>query len=368
MNKISKKKKLSNNSKQVAKANINNLIELEIIRMKIHYKIFKLLKYLIKSEGYDLSLKDLQQLLLRYIMNKKADVNDKIDSSDSVYILGDSKLANKQLQNDIKFYNMSYKMYKLITDLFESSFVYACEMIDTLKREDKIDKDNKLVVIENGKDGKNPVLIYESDNLAKITDNYIKIYDNKIEMVYFSKNKYDLNNKFVFCTLLRYKYLFLDAHGSQLEYNQVIESLKDLSLDDATECFGSPFNHTFNKFCSAFDDLEKSLGSLGNFFEIKKFPTKILLINPVFDQVFIHLTIDRILDILEKYKHIVYFILPIWKGLSYKELYNSKYLIKRKTFPKGELFFYNFPSGRRYSPCDIEIILLDNTNSKHILD
>ena len=337
------------------------LIELEILRMKIHYKIFKLLKELLKREGYDLSVKDLQQLLLRYIMNKNADLNYEREGDESVYIVGDSSLANKQLQNDIKYYKMNYKMYKWIKDLIESSFIYACEMIDTLKKENKIDKDNELIVKENNEN--NPILIYESNTLNKITDNYIKIYDNKIEMKYYSLNKHNLKDKYVFCTLLRYKYLYLDAHGSQLEYNKVIESLKDISLDKATECFSSPFNHTFNNFCSVFEDIEKPLGSLGNFFKIKKFPSKILLVNPVFDQVFIYLTIEHILETMEKHKHIVYFILPAWKNVSYNALYNSKFFIKKKLFPKGELFFYNFPTGRRYSPCDIEIILLDNISN-----
>jgi hypothetical protein len=136
--------------------------------------------------------------------------------------------------------------------------------------------------------------------------------------------------------------------------------LKDLNLKDATECFASPFNHTFKHYCSAFPDLELTLGSLGNFFHVKKFPTKILLINPVFDIMFINMTIEYILNYLKKNKHIVYFILPYWKNLNYKTLYNSEYFIKKKVFLKGQVFFYNFPTGREYSPCAIEMIMLNN--------
>lgn len=338
---------------------INILVELEILRMKIHYKIFKMLKETIKKENLFLEVKESQQLILRYILNKNADLNLK-SQSDPVYILGDSELAKNQLLLDIKYFKFPLKMYKKIKDLLEESFIFANEFIEEQKKNNTVPLDKEIKI----KFFKHPILTYENDTLAKITDNNIKIYDNKIEIAYYSKNKeniLDLNKiKYTFCSLLRYKYLYLDAHGSQLEYRNSIENFAELNLDEATECFASPFNHTFNHYCSAFLDIEKPLGSLGNFFTITKFPTKLLLVNPVFDPVFIKLTINHILNIMKISKHIVYFILPIWRHVSYNTLYESEFFIKKKIFPKGELFFYNFPTGRRYSPCDIEIIMLDN--------
>jgi len=348
-------------------SNYNIMIELEILRMKIHYKLFKLLKDLLITEKCELSVKEMQQLILRYILNKNIStdtllsIKDK-DKMDAVYILGVSELAKRQLFLDVNFYNFPKKMYNLIYNLFEESFVFANNFIEDQIKNNTIKKDDEINIIY--KKDKVDKLIYHSDSLNKITDNNIKIYNKKIEINYYAKNVDNLFDakilKYTFCSLLRYKYLYLDAHGSQLEYKKSIENFKDLNLKDATECFASPFNHTFKHYCSAFPDLELTLGSLGNFFHVKKFPTKILLINPVFDIMFINMTIEYILNYLKKNKHIVYFILPYWKNLNYKILYNSEYFIKKKVFLKGQVFFYNFPTGREYSPCAIEMIMLNN--------
>ena len=100
-------------------------------------------------------------------------------------------------------------------------------------------------------------------------------------------------------------------------------------MNEATECFASPFNHTFNYFCSAFDDLEKPLGSLGNFFSINKFNSKNLLINPPFDNTIIYYAIKHILDIMKIDKYNVIFTLPDWSDAEYYNLlYNSPYFKK----------------------------------------
>jgi hypothetical protein len=339
------------------------LIELEIIRYKIYYKLFKILKEKLRSKKIELGLKELKQIILRYILNKKADLillNEESIDIDPVFDYRNSEIANKQLYLDIKYFKLNESLYDEIKNILENSFKLGNDLINDLKKNDKIQKDNEIININN------KLLVYSSNSLKLITDNYIKVFDNKIELPFHYNHKYLNDNtllnkdkiKYTFCSSLRYKYLYIDAHSSQLNYKENITKLKDISLDDATECFGSCFNHQFNNYCSPFSDLEMNLGSLGNFFKIKKFPTKILLINPVYDVMIIYLTIKKALELLDEYEHTIYFILPAWSDLDYSPLYKSRHYKNKMNFLKGTLMFFNAFTNRIYPPCNIEIILL----------
>lgn len=69
----------------------------------------------------------------------------------------------------------------------------------------------------------------------------------------------------VFCLLQRY--VAVQGSGFQAACNPEVFSLLSSALGVDTECFASPLNAYFPRFCSAFADTDHLFGSLGSFFE-----------------------------------------------------------------------------------------------------
>jgi len=70
----------------------------------------------------------------------------------------------------------------------------------------------------------------------------------------------------LFCLLLRYE--TLEGFGFQSSLTgRVFDALRDM-LGISMECFASPLNCRFGRFCSAFPDVDVPFGSLGSFFEV----------------------------------------------------------------------------------------------------
>merc|ERR1712190_454226 len=63
-------------------------------------------------------------------------------------------------------------------------------------------------------------------------------------------------------------YNSLLGHGMQCALpEQVFEILREF-LDASFECFASPLNSRYPRFCSAFSDTDGAFGSIGCFFEV----------------------------------------------------------------------------------------------------
>jgi hypothetical protein len=326
-----------------------NIIELEIIRFKLYYDILNKLKKILNNI---LNEKEIKHLLLRYILNRNIFNLQKNNIGDALFIIikDDNFIADTQLKEDFIYFKINNdKLQKKIHDTIVNGIIYAADYLkkNIINYEDK----NIKIIKKNNID----IFEYSSNSLNNIKDKYISIYNNTISIPYYSHIDFKLYDiKYIFCTLFRYKYIFIDAHSSALDYS-------DYNKDNAIECFSTPFNRHHTLYCSAFPDLETKLGSLGNFFTIEKFPLKNLFINPPFDNTIMHLAIIKALKLLEQNKYNMIFTLPDWPDAEYYNLlYNSKYFKKKVHFKKGDLEFTNFFTGKTYSPCPNVQIYLSN--------
>ncbi len=122
------------------------------------------------------------------------------------------------------------------------------------------------------------------------------------------------------------------------------------------EGFASPFNsrlllHNL-PYCSLFDT-DKSLGSVGNFFEYDftaQTAAHTMMINPPYILSILNRTATRVIDILEIKQDILLFVTcPAWTDNGaefYHSLNNNRYLIKRIDAHKNE-HYYEDTAGKR---------------------
>eukprot|EP00978_Attheya_sp_CCMP212_P001482 scaffold3127_cov52-Attheya_sp.AAC.2 len=78
----------------------------------------------------------------------------------------------------------------------------------------------------------------------------------------------DVNDAFassLFCVLVRYD--MLEGAGLQASMNGAVFEMLRQSFDCTMECFASPFNCWYERYCSAFPDTDAPFGSVGSFFD-----------------------------------------------------------------------------------------------------
>ena len=303
------------------------IVEQEFIRKKLYEDIL----YWISLQLPSLRFKEIAHLLLRYIFNKNI---TKVQDDDPVFITSNSDIAISQIKKDFKFSNIDIDTNKFITTL-ENKIKYSSDFIKSHKK-----IQDKKIHLYNGK------IIYNTKNYTDIS-NLAKNYPKYIN--------------YALALNIRYKYMKLWNHGLARTFENM-----GYSLSDATEGFASAFNHYFDNFCSAFYDLEKPFGSKGSFFNITKWDTKIVYVNPPFDEELMTkamITIYNYLKINNDDK-IFIFTLPNWND--YPELENlkkSKWTTNVTIHKKGELPFINYMDNNKIVyPCDIAEITLQYTS------
>lgn len=227
----------------------------------------------------------------------------------------------------------------------------------------------------------------KDENEIVMNDEIIKYGDDSVrcskEMFINMKNFYngDVNDmmKIIFCILMRYS--ILDANNQQLS---VLPELKNVFYDNFgvnAEIFGSCINRTYSLYCSIYYDLEKSFGSIGNFFN-NNYDDGLYLTNPPFDETIMRNTAKHLLECLDNSKKGLGFIVvfPVWnyeisKMISkkcdtkyqdygkydiYDILNKSKYTKRKYVFCKNDLPFYNFRENRRISAVNTYIFIVIN--------
>lgn len=253
------------------------LIELEYLREKHYLEIKDLLhRYL-----PELKIKDISNILLRYVFNK---IPLRKATDDPVFVLteGAKDPAEIQIRRDVGWYKLKINPEQIIK-IIKDGFHKAKKEIDSTVVKDA------AVKLEC----KSGLLLYK-EKFIRDCNSLGKLHPELLEYVYA------LN--------IRYGYLSLDNHGLARTFEKMGFSPKD----NVMECFASVFNHYFDKFCSAFPDLEKPFGSLGSFFETTKFVAPMVYVNPPFDETVIHAAIDHVLTIRNPGHYIM--TLPRWEN------------------------------------------------------
>ena len=199
-------------------------------------------------------------------------------------------------------------------------------------------------VTENGK--------YKYKNI--IVDDFGNLISSQTD-----KNK----QKLLIAASMRYKYMNIGTHGLALDY----ASIGFKPTDAVTEGFGGVFNHYFDNFCSAFPDLEAPFGSIGNFFSVEQFPTKVVHVNPPYDETVMTQVVKRVRYMLDKdpsYTFVLTF--PDWPNFKAKDdISKDSRTYKVKRFEKGNLIFIDYFEGKRIAP--VKIIMIYIGNDKHFI-
>ena len=324
------------------------LIETELIRERLYKSILNEVKAWLYSRQEKLPWTELQisHILLRYIFNKKATVSGLTD--DPVFISNFSSIARQQLHNDLK--SVILNGARDLAELIDEQFRRAAFEINT--REIPADAPVTLSV-----NAKGSTLTYR-DRMQR---------DFSQLALQYGTTHY----RAAYALGIRYSYLRLAAHGLARMYKE--ETGRKADDRKACECFASAFNHYFDRYYSAFPDLETCFGSSGSFFNAnwKGEPQDMTYyINPPFDDTLIELCVDRVLDIIERNlvseARFIFTVPGTWKDFpALQKLKQSSWTTKTKDYPKGQLPFIDYMSNeecRTIYPTDICEITIENTH------
>ena len=145
----------------------------------------------------------------------------------------------------------------------------------------------------------------------------------------------------LFCMLLRYATLsglYTQGAGFQAA---MMPSCFDVLLETMGvkfECFASPLNARYSRFCSAFYDVDWCFGSCGTFFSFR--PTSgIFEANPPFEPVFIAAMLHHMESLLGATLEPLCFvvIVPTWKhSQAWKALSQSAFVVHHEVIPQRE--------------------------------
>ncbi len=167
----------------------------------------------------------------------------------------------------------------------------------------------------------NVSVVLSKERYFKLSDTYAKL-----EMPQEEKNQH------IFTMCARYKSLIGSTEGSSFHAavpENVMEYIhSELGID--SECFASPLNAYFNKFCSAFYDVDKYFGSIGSFFDTIIREGKWECNPPFTEEVMVNCAkhIDNMLEQTDK--PLMFFVtVPLWddgKAPHNLEFQKSKFL------------------------------------------
>ena len=176
----------------------------------------------------------------------------------------------------------------------------------------------------------------------------------------------------LFALLARYD--MLEGAGLQSSLNENVFDVLLCKFDCKTECFASPFNCRYERYCSAFPDTDMSFGSLGSFFE---YDFKSLTnggcfqANPPFVADFIVRMYKRIEDILtddnedETTVPLMFIIfIPAWKETNGWNALNTSSFLSRHVFlsQKNDPHFYCEGTQHRRSKARYRIASFDTVS------
>ena len=257
--------------------------------------------------------KEAEQLLLRYIFIKKTYPTEGSDGDDEVFPHG--SLQSRQLANDQLFRDIRFKFQDEVCTITDYLFFMIENCLDDARK--------KLQSLPQ------PQALL--GNEAKLA-----------------------------AARMRYSYIGLGNHGLARDYG----AETGLKPSDGFECFASPFNHYFDRYCSAFADLESECkGNCGSFWTLWKktdldLPRK-WFVNPPFDETIFEIAEIQINYFMDnKMVDEVEWVLPDWPDCEAKdEIINNKRTTKVSKLKKGEMKFIDFvDKDKRIAPCDLVLI------------
>lgn len=310
-----------------------SLIETELLREEIwNQMIHDQPKFSFRKNHGKFKLKENLSLLLRYVFNKIICLRDQ-KPSDPVFMNHRSLLAEKQLEADFRYFRITSPTLQEMVKFLEKSFQGAIEQL----RKQNIQTDEAVT-------GKENVLEYKKKRYLVGSEIWNKKYCWHAAIA----------------LQIRYEYLHLDTQGLSVPY-------KNLGFDagaDVLEAFASSFNRYFDKYHSAFPDLEQYMGSLGSFWARNRIEESIIMVNPPFDVTLIEEMIKKALVCLESAKQenrkqSWHLTLPAWRDvLSFTSLAHHPFCQSFVDVIHSKIIFIDHVSKKMIQPCDIFQIIL----------
>ncbi|KAJ3134713.1 mRNA (2'-O-methyladenosine-N(6)-)-methyltransferase [Physocladia obscura] len=150
--------------------------------------------------------------------------------------------------------------------------------------------------------------------------------------------------------LLRYQSIL--GHGFQASVPNVAFNVLQREFGVDFECFASPLNCRWGRYCSAFVDTDAAFGSLGDFFSFKpmqgSFEVNPPFVRPIMEKAAIH--VESLLEKAEASKKALSFvvILPGWEECTcWALMKNSKWLQTMTILPPGNHGFLDGAQHQR---------------------
>lgn len=343
----------------------NNNINLELLRSDYYNMILKLFNETIETY-FDVSIfnkkkpikRTLSNILSNFIFSQyrmKKNYND-------IFLpeITEIKFIENVLEDYLVINNKSSDMIKVFSKVFLKKYKelytdFLIKKIDLGKK--KIKLYIKTIFIKNSEFIKmSPFDIINKDyEVILYQGRYKQLKDKFTTRNPFIKNQF---NEILYCILLRYN--TLGSNNNQLAVSPEIMKNFKHEYNFSFESFASAINATSDYFCSAYPDLEKYFGSLGNFFDCS-FIEGTYNFNPPFQEDIINIGIEKIFDNINiaknNNKKLTFIItIPVWDkegkklfGIidDYKDLpiikkiKNSIYLKKFDAISKEEFDYHD---------------------------
>ena len=311
-----------------------SLIETELLRERIwKHLVENQPRFSFRKNSGKFQLKENLSLLLRYIFNKIVCLKDQIPS-DPVFMTHRSSLAEQQLEADFRYFRIISPTPQEMIQFLEGKFQEAVKRIE------------KTIV--------------EKDQVVTGKEN---------ELLEYKKREYFVGQEIwnkkhcwhaAIALRIRYDYLQLDTQGLAVPYkNRGFEPKTNI-----LEAFASSFNHYFDKYHSAFPDLEQCMGSLGSFWARNRIEEPIVMVNPPFDVTIIEEVINKAIRCLEEAKrenrkqtwHLVF---PAWRDISsFTSLAHHPFCQSFVDIVHSKTAFIDCLTKKMIQPCDIFQIVL----------
>jgi hypothetical protein len=333
-------------SKRYASSCHRGLVETELVRERLYKQLIISIKsWLFHHQAHaSWSDKEISHLLLRYIFIKKATRSRPVP--DPVFVIGTCLTARHQIYRDFEFKQMNGATQ--LAELIDHQLVLAA--LDMCTTDIGMDEPVRLSLDTHRQ------LIYRDrvqKDFSRLAQRYGSDYYNA-----------------AFALGLRYSYMRLTGHGLAREYEN--ETQLSPSYPLVCECFASAFNHYFDRYYSAFPDLEAFFGSRGCFFKAnwQQEPSGMTYyVCPPFDECLTQLCVDRVFYVLRHQlvsRALFIFTLPgSWTDFkALDQLKNSPWTKKITDYPQGQLPFIDYMAKKGCQiiyPTDICEVLLTNS-------
>lgn len=249
---------------------------------------------------YSLALKkltdDVEQLLLSFMKYKGRHRKPFL----TYYLYQQYGIYNRGFNKTKHLYQYMKEVTNVPEDKIDKYINVIMRYINVFKK--KLDQINKITKSSDEVDLNGETFIYR--NNGKILD---ELHIDKDLLC-----KVNGDNALQMYSMFRVYKSFCQATAETMQLAtppKIYEEFKE-KYKITLEGFASPLNRYFDKFCSAFPEVDEPFGSIGSFFDVDI--NENIVCNPPFDEEVMDKAIDRLIDAMNKNEITTIFVCPQW--------------------------------------------------------